>query len=232
MVEALLRRSRRGLETDRMAAALRYAAMGWPVCPGAQASVPPSRHLRPSLASRGYVREVGRACSCDRIGCPAPGAHPVSPAWQIEASADPADVGRWWRERPRASIILVTGRVFDVLDVPVRAGAVALAAMNSAGTRPGPVAVGPEDRAYFFVVTRGTPAHADEWWSCHLDCEPGIEQASGLRWHCRDSYVVAPSPGGGRLPAVGWVCEPGEYSLPDALRLIGFLTDACDGVMR
>jgi hypothetical protein len=232
MVEALLRRSRRGLDAGRMAAALEYAAMGWPVCPGAHASVPPARY-RPSLATRGHTHDVGRACSCDRIGCPAPGAHPVSPAWQIEASADPGEVGRWWRERPAASIILVTGRVFDVLDVPARAGAAALAAMDSAGTSPGPVALGPDDRAFFFVATRGAPAHADEWWSCHLDCEPGIEPASGLRWHCRDSYVVVAPPSRSWWSSTsGWVRGPGGHGLPDALRLIGFLTDACDDIIR
>jgi len=29
------------------------------------------------------------SCSCDRLGCPTPAAHPLSRAWQVEASADP-----------------------------------------------------------------------------------------------------------------------------------------------
>src|SRR5271168_4613938 len=128
MVDVVRRRSERG--RGRAAerhqplgiVAAHYASMGWPVCLGAH----PYRGTR---ASKG----AGRACSCDRVGCPAPGAHPISPAWQMETSADPAEVGRWWRERPTASIILVTGRVFDVLDVPALAGSMALARMDREG---------------------------------------------------------------------------------------------------
>ncbi len=116
MVEVALRRGRR-TEAGRLAAAVEYAEMGWPVCPGAVPRDDGNRLLRSSLLPRSVARDTGRACSCDRIGCPAPGAHPVSAAWQIEASSDPDEVARCWRERPEAHIILVTGRVFDVLDV-------------------------------------------------------------------------------------------------------------------
>ena len=100
----------------------------------------------------------GRACSCDRIGCPAPGAHPMSPAWQVEAtrrsghgrelvagagrmrtsSWPPAGYSTYWTCRPRRE-------------------SAALALMERAGVRPGPVAVSAGDRALFFVLTRGTP---------------------------------------------------------------------------
>ena len=55
----------------------------------------------------------------------------------------------------------------------------------------GPVAVLGQERMLFFVMTRGSPADEDEWWSCGLDSEPE-SVVTGLRWHCRDSYVVAP----------------------------------------
>jgi hypothetical protein len=230
MVEALLRRGRRS-EASRLTAAVEYAEMGWPVCRGAVPRSEGSRHLRPSLV-RGAARDVARACSCDRIGCPAPGAHPVSAAWQIEASTDPDEVARWWRERPDASIILVTGRVFDVLDVPAVAGTAALERMDRSQAGPGPVALTANDRALFFVTTRGAPADEDEWWSCHLDCEPdSFAPVAGLRWHCRDSYVVAPVRGG-RRPAAHWIRDPREHPLPDGLRPLGFLADACEEVLR
>jgi len=230
MVQVALRRSRRG-DTGRLAAAAaRYARMGWPVCLGARAGGDGGPSPR---APWGRIRETGRACSCDRVGCPAPGAHPVSPAWQIEASSDPAQVGRWWREWPDASIILVTGRVFDVLDVPAAAGTLALARMDGDEASAGPVALTADDRALFFVVTRGAPADEDEWWSCHLDCEPdGFEPVAGLRWHCRDSYVVGPPSRGGRGPAVHWIRDPREHPLPDGLRLLEFLAGACDEMIR
>lgn len=232
MVEAVLRRGRRG-DTGRMAAAAaEYAAMGWPVCPGARPRGE-SGYRRHAMAARGRRRDSGRACSCDRVGCPAPGAHPVSPAWQIEASSDPDRVASWWREWPEASIILVTGRVFDVLDVPLSAGVRALAQLEGSGVEAGPVALTADERALFFVLTRGAPANEDEWWSCHLDCEPdSFEPVAGLRWHCRDSYVVAPPSRASRGMAAHWIRDPRGQALPDGLRLLEYLADACDAVIR
>jgi hypothetical protein len=228
-VEAMLRRGRRRTAGRTAAVAVDYAAAGWPVCVGTHLREEQARHGAP----RGRVHDQGRACSCDRLGCPAPGAHPISPAWQIEASSDPGEAGRRWREHPEANIILVTGRVFDVLDVPAPAGTAALAGLERAGVRAGPVALSPQapptdDRALFFVATRGAPADEDEWWSCQLDCEPDdFAPVAGLRWHTRGSFVVAPPSryGGG---TAHWVREPGEDPLPDPLRLLEFLADACD----
>lgn len=232
MVEALRRGRRKG--TNKLAAAaVSYAAMGWPVCPGAHPRTNPTRHRRGMPSSPGLSGDAGRACSCDRIGCPAPGAHPVSPAWQIEASSDPAEVARWWGERPESNVILVTGRVFDALDVPAAAAWRALERMAGAGVQPGPVALTAGGRAVFLVVTRGAPDDEGEWWSCHLDCEPdSFPPVTELRWHCRNSYVLGPPSRYGRGHTARWIREPGEHSLPDGLRLLEFLADACDEVMR
>jgi len=200
------------------AAAREYAEMGWPVCPGAH----PSRGLD-------GTREPGRACSCDRVGCPAPGAHPVSPTLQMQATVDGETIRQWWEARPEANVILVTGRVFDVLDVPAVAGAAALSAMAAAGVPTGPVAVQGEERMLFFVATRGAPADEDELWSCGLDSSPDTSaQTEGLRWHSRDSYVLAPPSRYGDGQDVRWVRQPGGQPLPDALRLLEFLVDACE----
>ena len=247
MVETVLRRSQRRAVGRMAAAVAEYAEMGWPVCLGA---FPPSRPgraglpgrtgsragrtARPGLASRPERHdEMLRACSCDRVGCPAPGAHPVSPAWQSQATADPVLVGNWWMAQPEANVILVTGRVFDVLDIPANAGAVALAVMERAAVRPGPVAISAGNRALFFVATRGTPADEDEWWSCNLDCEPEMNpDVAGLRWHCRNSYVLAPPSRDGNLVKAHWLRPPDGGPLPDGLRLLGFLADACEGTAR
>jgi hypothetical protein len=220
VVETVLRRGRRRSSVGRMAAAAaEYAAMGWPLCVGAY---PPGRTQRHG--------ELLRACSCDRVGCPAPGAHPVSPAWQVEATADPVLVESWWGAQPDANVILVTGRVFDVLDVPANAGATALAMMERSATRPGPVAISAGHRALFFVATRGTPADEDEWWSCHLDCEPEMNpEVAGMRWHCRNSYVLAPPSRDGTAVKAHWLRPPDGRPLPDGLRLLEFLADACEG---
>src|SRR5579863_7392514 len=157
MVDVVRRRSERSLRGHGRAAerhqplgivAAHYASMGWPVCPGAH----------PYRGSRGS-KETGRACSCDRVGCPAPGAHPVSPTWQMQATVDTIVIANKWQTRPEANVILVTGRVFDVLDAPAAAGSAALARMEAVGAAVGPVScLGEDDRMLFYVVTRGSPA--------------------------------------------------------------------------
>ncbi|MQA84884.1 MAG: DNA primase [Streptosporangiales bacterium] len=211
-----------------LAAALEFAGRGWVVCPGA----------RPR-------REGGGACSCDRLGCPAPAAHPISPAWQFQATADEGRVRAWWGDRPDANVVLPTGRVFDVLDVPAAGGVLALARLDRAGTPTGPIAAYGTDRYLFFVATRGAPEDEHEWWSSELDVtsshtgalrtgavhliegEPElVEAAPDLRWHCRDSYVVAPP---SELPSgqqVYWVRRPDSRSLPDPLALLEVLADS------
>jgi hypothetical protein len=146
----------------------------------------------------------------------------------MQATVDTGVIRDWWAAQPEANVILVTGRVFDVLDIPSAAGTAALAGMERARVMPGPVAeVG--DRMLFFVTTRGAPADEEEWWSCHLDCEPESITAEGsLRWHCRDSYVLAPSSASGPGSAARWLRDPGSYPLTDALRLLEFLVDSCE----
>ncbi|WP_460999086.1 bifunctional DNA primase/polymerase [Streptomonospora sediminis] len=215
MAEVLQRRKRRRPVDGMLSAAQRYAALGWPVCRGAA----------PSGAG-------GRACGCDRVGCPDPGAHPVSATWGIEATTDPATITRWWSATPDANVILPTGRVFDVFDVPAGAGVMALARMGRAGVHTGPVAAVEAQRYLFYVATR-SPVDEDEWWSCHLDCVPEtVEDTPGLRWHCRDSYVLAaPS----MLPSgnpVAWIRAPHESlresDLPDPIAVLDILADACE----
>jgi len=219
----LMRRRGRRLRAERKApdmgaAALEYAALGWPVCLGAHSS----RGIDGTI-------EMGRACSCDRVGCPAPAAHPVSPTWQMQATTESATVGQWWETRPEANVILVTGRVFDVLDVPAVAGATALAKMATENVETGPVAVAGTERMYFFVASRGAPADEDEWWSCGLDSSPDTyTQTESLRWHCRESFVLAPPSRYGTGQDVRWVRGPAGYPLPDALRLLEYLADACE----
>ncbi|MGP8001785.1 MAG: bifunctional DNA primase/polymerase [Streptosporangiaceae bacterium] len=215
MVAPVLRRSRRRDSGRLAAAAARYARLGWPLCLGAYSPGP----------------AAGRACSCDRVGCPAPAAHPMSAAWQLLASCEPGTVRQRWAGHPEANIVLPTGRVFDVLDVPASAGTAALDALQQAAVPTGPVAAG-AGRALFFVATRGAPDDEDEWWSCHLDCAPeDVGEVAALRWHCRDSFVLAPPSRDQFGTPARWLIPPppdGPGLLPDALRLLEFLADACE----
>jgi hypothetical protein len=130
---------------------------------------------------------------------------------------------------PAANVILATGRVFDVLDVPGVVGMTALGRMERSGLRPGPVAITAGDRAHFFVRSRGAPDDENEWWSCHLDCEPEeIADVTGLRWHCRNSYVVAPPSRLAAGASARWLRDPACHELPDGLRLLEFLSDVCE----
>jgi hypothetical protein len=145
----------------------------------------------------------------------------------MQATVDENVIEGWWETRPEANVILVTGRVFDVLDMPAAAGFSALEQMEAAGVAVGPVAVLGQDRMMFFVMTRGSPADEDEWWSCGLDCEPE-SVVQGLRWHCRDSFVLAPPSRYAEGLAARWLRPPQEHPLPDALRLLEYLVDACE----
>lgn len=210
MVGTSVTRSAKRQKTSIGDAALGYAGLGWPCCPGAHATT-----------------DGTRACSCDRIGCPSPGAHPSSQVWQLQATVDTRRVQEWWRAVPDANIILPTGRVFDVLDVPAAVGRLALARVDQENIPVGPVAAIGSERYFFFVATRGAPVDEDEWWSCHLDTVPeSVAETPGMRWHCRDSYVVAPP---SRLPfgrGVTWVRF--TERLPDPVRLLEILTDVCE----
>ncbi|MEV0582986.1 bifunctional DNA primase/polymerase [Nonomuraea sp. NPDC050310] len=203
----IARRTRkRAAHPTRIDAVLGYAALGWASAPGAHP-----------------MRQGHRACSCDRIGCPNPGQHPLSPAWNLQATTDTALLTAWWQREPEANVILPTGRVFDVFDVPAALGLSALTRMDAAAVFTGPVAAN-GDRVLFYVATRGNPEDEDEWWSCSLDCVPSeVAETPGLRWHCRDSFVLAPPstlPGG---QAVSWLRQPDGRPLPDPLRVLDFL---------
>ncbi|GAA1886691.1 bifunctional DNA primase/polymerase [Streptantibioticus ferralitis] len=197
----------RAAAADRDALLLGAAAASFPVAPAAHPS--------------------GFSCSCDRIGCPTPGMHPVSFAWQTQATTDTEQITRWLAGQPLANFITATGTNHDVLDVPAAAGAIALRRLEAEGVQTGPVARYGADRMLFFTATRGTPADEDEWWPCELDCHPETQdEHPGLRWHCRGSYVLLPP---SRLPdgsVVDWV-RPPDLPLPDPLSLLAGLTDAC-----
>jgi len=177
----------------------------------------------------------GYGCSCVRIGCPTPGRHPVSFAWQSQATTDPAQIEAWALGQPEANFVTATGREHDVLDVPAEAGWSALRRLESEKIPTGPVALSGADRMLFFTATR-TPDDEDEWWPCELDCHPEtMDEHPGLRWHCRGSYVPVPPatlPGVGEQAEVRWVRAPeagsgGPETLPEPLTLLEALTDAC-----
>ena len=194
---------------SRLEQLLRAVRAGFPVAPAAHAA--------------------DYRCSCDRVGCPAPAQHPLSFAWQSQASADVEQVTRWMEREPEANAVTATGRNHDVLDVPAEAGRLALEQMDGLGVAVGPVAAVGDDRYLFFTTSRSA-LDEDEWWTSELDTSPeNVTEHPGLRWHTRGSYVLLPP---SRLvdgSVVTWVRDP-DRPLPDPLRVLDVLTDACTAV--
>ncbi|MBO4209323.1 bifunctional DNA primase/polymerase [Micromonospora echinofusca] len=181
--------------------AVRYAAHGWEVTPGA------------CLARSRFV--------CGRAGCPTVGCHPALENWENAASADPARVATWWRDRPHG-VLLPTGRAFDVVEVPAYLGRHVLATRRGAGggsdPTHGPVAVTPTGR-WMFLVRPGDPLR------------PELDQCFYVVRHGLGSWIPAPPT---RLPEgpVRWAVAPEQarWRVPDSYAVQGRLIDALRAV--
>ncbi|AXI78142.1 bifunctional DNA primase/polymerase [Peterkaempfera bronchialis] len=199
---------------DLLAEAVRYAEdRHWEVSPGTW-----------------LIEQDGRArCSCGGRTCSAPGAHPAAPDWQGRASAAPGAVRRWWTDHPQASVLLPTGRTFDVLDVPETAGCLALARMERTGVQLGPVvampATGGRGRRLLFLVLPGVLPKLPELLR-RLGWAPG---RLDLVAHGDGDWIVAPPSRVGTYGFVQWARPPSEANrwLPEASELIDPLAYAC-----
>lgn len=182
-------------------AALRYAAQGWSVTPGACLT--------------------GHRFSCGRPGCPIMACHPAAESWEDEAGTDPARVARWWRHRPH-TVLLTTGGAFDVLEVPAVLGLRVLGVTRLRGgvlgaeraEGRGPVAVTAAGR-WMFLVRPGRPLR------------PELEHRLDVVRHGPGSWIPAPP---SRMPdgPVRWAVPPERtrWRLPAAEVVQGMLADA------
>ena len=158
-------------------AAQRYADRGWPVVPGA------------------YLTADRYECGplCPTVAC-----HPALEGWERAASSNPADIELWWARQPY-SVLLATGRSFDVIEVPTRIG---LPAARAAVL--GPVAVAPGGR-WMFLTEPGDVLRPE--LAAHLD----------VVMHGPGSWIPTPPT---RTPdgRVRWEIPPAatEWRLPDA----------------
>jgi hypothetical protein len=182
-------------------AALGYSEHGWDVTPGA------------CLA--------GARFTCGRPGCPTTGCHPALEHWEDAATTDPRRIASWWRTRPY-TVLLATGRAFDVLEVPAHLGlrALGLARLHGHVLGParlrvsGPVAMTPTGR-WMFLVRPGDPLRPE------LDCQLDVVR------HGPGSWIPAPPT---RMPegTVQWAVNPAEvrWQLPDSYAVQALLVDA------
>ncbi|MFE0462077.1 bifunctional DNA primase/polymerase [Kitasatospora sp. NPDC058965] len=169
-------------------------------------------------------------CSCGAADCPLPGAHPASQDWRRRASAGPGVVRRWWTDSPQASILLPAGRSFDALDVPERAGCLALARMERMELQLGPVleappAPGQHGRRLLFLVLPGSLAKLPEMLR-KLGWAPGRLDLTGRG---EGEWIVAPPSRSGPYGFAQWARPPSALNrwLPDAAELINPLAYAC-----
>ena len=188
-------------------AALRYAAHGWAVTPGAY--------------------PAGHRFACGRAGCAITGCHPAVESWEDHAGTDPATLAHWWRRRPY-SVLLTTGRTFDVLEVPAAVGLLALGAVRlhadvvgpADGDARGPVAVTPAGR-WMFLVRPGA------------DLRPELGSCLDILRHGRGSWVPAPP---SRTPSgpVRWAVRPEQHGwhLPESAAVQSMLLDALAALGR
>lgn len=186
--------------------AVRYAAHGWDVTPGA------------CLARQRFV--------CGRADCRTTGCHPALENWEQAATSDPTRVATWWRHQPHG-LLLATGRAFDVIEVPAHLGRRVIDAARpypglTYGVQPdrghGPVAVTPAGR-WMFLVRPGNPLR------------PELDQCFDVVRHGLGSWIPAPPT---RLPEgpVRWVVPPEavRWQLPDSYRTQRLLVNALHAV--
>jgi Bifunctional DNA primase/polymerase, N-terminal len=182
------------------------------------------RHWEVALGTSAERSEGGWSCSCGDKQCAAIGAHPAQHDWQKHSSGQPSKAHEWWASRPTASVLLPTGRAFDVLEVSEAAGCLGLARLERAGVNVGPVAALPTRRMYFFVLPNARAKTVEMlatlgWGRTRLDLV------------CRGAgdYVVAPPSRMGALGHAQWVRRPSETNswMPDVEELLAPLAYAC-----
>jgi hypothetical protein len=144
------------------AAALRYAALGWPVLP---------------LHTPGHD---GR-CSCGRGDCPKPGKHPRTRHGLCDASTNAARIRGWWAAWPDANVGVATGRLV-VVDVDDARGRAALATLEHAHRRLPPTLTAASGRGAHLYFHAGAQRVANSVGRL----------GGGLDVRGRGGYVVAP----------------------------------------
>ncbi|GAA3373122.1 bifunctional DNA primase/polymerase [Streptomyces sannanensis] len=148
-------------------------AWKWPVLPGVGLA-------RDSGGRSGR----GRACACPDPECTVPGEHPFDPGLPA-ATTDERMVRWWWTNRPTAPVVLATGGAAPcAVSVPAIAGARALAALDRAGMRLGPVVATPA-RWSLLVAPYSLERLGELLYA--KDRVPG-----SLRFHGAGGYLVLP----------------------------------------
>jgi hypothetical protein len=196
---------RNGGRPEMLGAALTFATeWQWPVLPG----VAPDPQ--------------GRArCGCPDPECSVPGAHPFDPGL-LAATTDERMVRWWWSNRPTAPVVLATGdRAPCAVSLPAPAAARALAALDLAGLRLGPVIASPT--RWSFLVRPYSLEQLGELLYAK-DYVPG-----SLRFHGEGGYLALP-PSETGLGQIRWERAPLPGSarpwVPDVEAVVDVVVEA------
>lgn len=222
-------RFRRKERTARLDAAVTFAVeWNWPVLPGAglRATTRKAPGAEPVPTTRTAAGDVtrtapGAACRCPDPDCAVPGAHPYDPGL-LAATTDERMVRWWWTRRPDAPVLLATGgRAPCAVSLPAAAGARALAALDAAGMRLGPVVASPT-RWSILVAPYALERLGELLYA--KDSVPGT-----LRFHGEGGYLLLP-PSVAGTGQVRWERAPLAGSarpwLPDVEAVVDALVEA------
>ncbi len=156
--------------TQLLAAALRYAAAGWPVFPCAPGAKVP---LYSNPHAKGSPERTGCRGECGQYG------HGL-----LDATTDPAIVTAWWTRTPTANVGLATGAPGpDVLDVDTKhsaPGAASSTRLRDAGLIAGATAVVVTPSGGWHLYYRGTGQGNS------------TRPRHGIDFRGRGGYVLAP----------------------------------------
>lgn len=163
-------------------------------------------------------------CSCGEPACEAPGAHPLDERWAGDAARTAAGARRMWAKVPLASLLLPTGRTFDVIDVPETAGCLALARLARFVLPSGPVIAAPDGRMQF-LVQPGASARVPALVRS-LGWSPG---ALDLVTRGEGGWLPAPPTRLGTRGSVRWACAPSSVNRrpPELEEVLPALAYAC-----
>ena len=172
-LRAKLRQAMRQASLRR--AATRYAGHGWPVVPGAV------------LVGARYV--------CGPL-CPTVACHPAVNGWDQLATVDKSIVDDWWRA-DAYSVLLATGRAFDVLELTTGPDLVM-------ADWPGPLLRAPSGGLMFLLRTGAT-------------LHPELAARTDVVLHGAGSWIAVP-PTRSPVGRLRWIVAPpiSAWRLPDA----------------
>ncbi len=183
----------------RLETALDLASCGLPVLP---------MHHPRAMLGRGMV-----GCSCDQLGCQAPGRHAIGGLGVGDATTDPERVRGWWKRWPLANVGTVAGVAVEVVNLTYPDLAAELAGwLRAHGAGDGPVVELPSGQLLFLGTA--LPASVRGPWLKRFEGGWAERAAHGVLVPLPPSRLAGLSSG-----ELVWRTGP-HVALPDGAKLV------------